>query len=251
MSEELAGSHLSELAMERVLAGEVESPPVLEHLAACAACRERREQRTSADARFRAAPQFSERVEAIVAAARRDARGRTWRRAAGVAMACAAVVVATIVIRKPDGSETTRRKGGASMAIVLRDDHGRLAPLATGDLARPGDAIRFQVTSPGRAHVVVLAFDRQQVSVYAPQPGAGDSVPLEPGHTTTLDGSIVLDDTLGPERVIAVLCARPRPLAEVVAEATGAFERAGRDPTRVDHATACDEVHVDYLKVSP
>ncbi|MEO8550564.1 MAG: hypothetical protein ABI678_11345 [Kofleriaceae bacterium] len=238
----LPGGHLSELAIECSLAGELESPAVREHLAVCAACRARREQRSSVDAQFRAAPQLAGRVDAIVAAARRDARGRTWRRAMGVAMACAAVIVATIVIRQPDGSERTRRKGGASMAIVLRDDHGRVAALATGDLAHPGDAIRFQITSPRPARVVVLAFDRRQVSVYAP---------VEPDHATTLDGSIVLDDTLGPERVIAVLCPRPRPLAEVLAEATAAFERAGRDPTRVDHATTCDEVHVDYLKVSP
>jgi hypothetical protein len=255
---EPVGGHVSALAMERWVAGELELPDVrtaTEHVVECGACRERYERLMVEDARFIASPQLASRVDSIVVAALREARARTRRRTAGALMACATLAVAFVVMshhersRADEPASAARRKGGTSMAIVLQDARGRVATLADGDLARPGDAIRFQVTTGAAADLVVLAFDRRQVSVYAPQPGAGEAVRLEPGRVVTLDGSIVLDDTLGPERVVAVFCAHPRALDELLAEARGAFERAGRDPTRVEHATTCDEVHLDYLKV--
>src|SRR5262249_6301084 len=71
----------------------------------------------------------------------------------------------------------------------------------------------------------------RKVTAYAPAEGTLLAIPK--GKNMLLEGSIVLDETLGPERIVAVRCATSMPIARVVEKATQALEAAGGDPVAV------------------
>lgn len=245
--------HLSTLAIERLAADDVVGlpTPIISHFDRCRACQDRVAQRTVEHARFAEEVDVSARVDQILRAAKLGTRPRrrTWIAATGAVFAAAAVVL-LVVSRAPEQALDGRRKGTGGTLEVLRrthDGHGEL--VAWGDALHPGDAIRFRVTLPSAGYVGVLGIDAAQaVTAYAPAGATLERV--AGGAPALLDGGIVLDDTLGAERIVMVVCDWPRPVADAIGEARAALARAGGDPAQMGAATTCNETATLIWKVA-
>lgn len=241
--------HPSQLALERHALSELPRGARAElerHLADCPRCRDRLAALRADDERFAAGPGQGpalDRALDALAAAAAPPRPRRLRRATLAAGALAmATALAILVWPAPPRDLDGRRKGGGvRLEVVRRTPAGAQQWLERDPRVHPGDAIRFRVSSPTAGYVAVLGLDAVgAVSAYAP---AGEAPqPLAAHQPTTLDGSILLDDTLGAERLVAVVCPAPRPLAELVAQARRALAAAGGDPRRVAAiAAGCQE----------
>jgi Domain of unknown function (DUF4384) len=217
----------SDLMIDRVLAGELDGTPegaaFFGHVASCSICRERK----AALGEAQRHPPSLARL-AFAARARRTRRARPW---VGVAFAAAALLM-LVVVRRPapnderlPHADDTQVKGGGLAAdlVVRRHGSGRVEAVGPGDVLHPGDAIRVRVRSPRAGYLVVMGLDgRGAVTPYVPA-AEGASLPVKPGETTP-EGSVVLDDSVGHEQLIAAVCDSP----EIAARAADAARRAVR-----------------------
>jgi hypothetical protein len=232
-------SCLSDFAIERSLLGEVAVPAeraaIEQHLASCPACRSRRWELAAAPAQVPDPAFWGQAVSGPVA----RARSRSRRLAGG--LAAAAALAAGLVLAWPPrpaeraGTTGERAKGGGLvLEVVARRADGRVFAVFDGTALRPGDAVRFVLTAPVAGHAAVLGLDGAgHVSLYAPATSEG-TLPVAAGKGA-LPGSIVIDDSPGDERFIALLCeAMPAREAlkaageRALAEARGVPGRAGR-----------------------
>lgn len=251
-------AHPSALALERYLVGELPPAPaaaLAEHAAGCPRCQARLVELRAEGARFAAGPERAAEVDALVRATggpRR--RWRSW--GAGAALAAAAALALALWLPRqrpgePAGAFDGRPKGGLGLEVIRRSAGGQLEWISPGQRLSPGDAIRFRLRTPVAGHVAVLGLDAaQMVTPYAPAGAVLE--PLAAGAPVVLDGSIVLDATLGPERLIAIVCPAPLPVAELVAQGQRALAAAGGDPRAVARVTsACREATLLIEKVAP
>jgi hypothetical protein len=174
----------SDLALDRMLSGELEESP---HVKACQACAAR-----LGDLR-------AERAGVIPLGARR----KKWIPAvAGLVAAAAAVVLFVRLGGEPRGV-SAKGAGDALSMHVLRD--GQPSPWLPGSPLRPGDKLRFSVNGHGERWIAVLARDGAGLaSVYFPMGSTTQKVGLD--GPTPLPGSVTLDAITGHEVVHAVIC---------------------------------------------
>lgn len=225
---------LSELALDRLWARELAAPVETEaraHLAACPACATRLGERDEAAAAL-------EGNELLAARMRREIKrsGGGWRVRAGALALVAAAATAFLTLAprgsSQDAESGIRTKGGLALEIIARHADGRTSPVVSGEALRPGDAIRFRVSHEGPGYLWIAGLDAAQaVTVYHPVDGA--PALSQGAKAMLLDGSIVLDDTRGEERIMAVLCDRPVGKDLLVEKARVALARSGGDPGRV------------------
>lgn len=250
-------THPSELALERHAVAELPSGEraALElHLGACARCQARLAELRADDARFAAELGSGPALERALAALSAEAAPprRRWRAAAAAAgaMAMAAALALALWPSPPREFDGRSKGGGVLLEVVRRTPGGDQAWLGDEQRVHPGDAIRFRVRSPAAGYLAVLGLDaRGVVSVYAPEAEAMSAIAAR--QPVTLDGSIVLDDTLGAERLVAVVCPAARPLADLVAAGQRALREAAGDPRRVGALAAeCQEQALLVEKVA-
>ena len=198
---------LSDPTLDHLLAAELRDPEHAEarsHLATCSACAARHAEIERDRDAFRAA--LPERT--FVARAARSptrTRARWWRWAAPAVVACAAIVF-VLSLRPRDELGGTRIKGGARLGFYL-DRAGRVAPGAAGDVLRPGDRVRFTITTSEPGYLIVAGVDASsRVTIYYADGARAAAVTA--GVDQPLPDSVELDDTLGRERIVAVLCDR-------------------------------------------
>jgi hypothetical protein len=140
----------------------------------------------------------------------------------------------------------TRSKGAARIDFFVKSNDGvrRGTP---GEVVRGGDALRFVVPRAESRYVVILGRDSRGVSsVYFPAGREGERVPAsaEPvGSGLALPSSVVLDDAPGSERLYAVFCEQPAPVAELARE----LERSGRIAAR----EGCELAETFVTKAAP
>src|SRR5262249_49944343 len=152
---------------------------------------------------------------------RRSRRPMVWGGALATLAAAAALV---LLVRAPE-EPAFRTKGGLQLQLIARRANGRVEAILPGGELAPGEALRFRVTSRAAGCVCVSVLDSARVvSAYVPAEGQALAFPAT--RERLLDGSIILDETLGPERVVAVLCKQPIAVAEVVAAGKRALARA-------------------------
>ena len=225
-------SCLSDLVLDRIVAGEPPvrpSPSAIElHLGSCAACSARLDQLRQ------------ERVlaEPLLAAGRRRhrlaQRRRVWLTAAPVLFAVAATLLLLLMPRMREHLPE-RMKGGSGAALLLdvavRHADGKVETLQPNGRVRPGDMVRFIVSTARPGHLVILGLDAAgKVSVYVADGEAPR--PIERGTRQVMPGSIVLDDTLGAERLVALECDLRFNVADAVDAGRRQLDRAERDPRR-------------------
>lgn len=188
--------HLSDLALERVLAGEVDAA---EHLEVCAVCRKRVDE-------ARAFQPVGAREPA-----------RPWGWVAG-AVALAAGIVAAVMLTRTEAEPRPEfvARGGFSFEIHAHDGQASRA-VDDGSTVHPGERIGFRVAAPRPGELLVFGRDATgETYLCYPQGGGGASAPLAASDTVTaLDEAIRLDDVLGTEQITAVFCSRRFTLDEL------------------------------------
>jgi hypothetical protein len=173
------------------------------------------------------------RTRAIVRARVRGQRMRRWWWMTALLAPVAAAAVFLIVGRKPapgDGEAAIAEKGGPSLGIVARRG-ARIFPVGSGERVRPGDQIRFVLRGVTYPYGLIASVDGAgETNIYFPYDGPA-SVPVASGSRVELEGSIVLDGRLGPERVFALFSRRPLSAASV-RQALAALGGQGGDAIR-------------------
>jgi hypothetical protein len=230
-------THLSQLAVERYLLGELVGAArtrIDDAISTCPTCRGRVDETAADDRAFVLRP-----VPAAIRAletepARRPVRFWTSRWLFAVPAAAAAAVVAVVLWangppagREAPGSELVPGIGarGADDAVRLKGSSASSAspaPLNLGfyvsrngaeSVGRPGerltagDRVQFWYDGPGVEAFALVGIDgRGVVTTYLPTPGAGARA-LPGGRGLSLGAAIELDDAKGLERFF--LCAGP------------------------------------------
>ncbi len=205
---------ISDLTFDEWRAGELESSElerVEAHLVNCEACRQRHD-RLRADAE-----DFLARYPALEARFSRPGaasvpypkqRARRWAWASGTVIAAAAALF-LVVGRAGSGApdRQTRTKGGSRIGFFVSSG-GSVRPGTDGQVVRPGDRLRFTVTTPRPLHVAILSLDGAgAASVYYPTGAKSRHVGVV--REQAVESSVELDATLGDERVWGVFCDAP------------------------------------------
>jgi hypothetical protein len=99
-------------------------------------------------------------------------------------------------------------KGGGGLVTYVR--HGnKVARLVPGSVLESGDALRFAIEPHNNAYLLIAGVDGAgSASAYYPF-GQWHSVPITNHDRFEVPGSIVLDNSAGPERIFAFLSAQP------------------------------------------
>jgi len=228
---------LSNLELDRLIVDEPQpseaSARVAAHLASCARCAAR------LGALRAEAQAFPNQVflAGLVQRTRRPAVKRPAVWLGGLSALAAAAALVLFVRPAP----TVGIKGGGFALEVFARRAGRVEAIVDEAVLSPGDAIGFRIASQRPGYVVVIGLDtRPSVTAYVPS--EGKAIPIAEASRQTLPGSITLDETLGPERLIALRCEEPVAASEIVRVAERALSAAGGDPRRVvGIGSACSE----------
>jgi hypothetical protein len=133
---------------------------------------------------------------------RRVRRRRAW----WLAVPALAAVVACVIVLRGGGVQLTAKGGAAWQVFAHRDS--AIVPVHDGDRLDEGDQIRFVVMPDGAPYLLIASIDGAgRASIYYPYGGAA-SAPIR-GSRVEIDGSIVLDDAPGAERIYALLSDEP------------------------------------------
>ena len=246
---------LSDLKLDRWLAAELtsaEQRSAEAHLQACERCRARHADRVEARRLFAtAAPPFAtfRRSVAQPAASAPDPDRRSvpstrarpaplarWLAAGGALAAAAALALAIGQPWRQTGpadAGDTRTKGGlARLGWVVRRGDRVFVGHADQPL-RAGDRVRFTVSAREPVFVAIFGLDDAGApSLYYPE---GDRLSLvEVGREQLLPAAIEFDAVGDEERVLAVFCRNPEPVAGV----HDAIARSAAQPVLPDGCTS-------------
>jgi hypothetical protein len=207
------------------------SDEIARHVAGCERCRSELEGLASGHQRFDA-----EVFPATRAAIQHQGfpRWRRWRMPALTLAVMAAGTALMLVVPGRDladrgNPEEVLRAKGQLMAVFVARPGGPQAVEDGKTRLQAGDRIRFVLWPEALGHAVVAGLDAAgRVTIYHPW-GGSQSAPLPAGPRVEVPGSIELDASPGPERVFAVLSARPLQTAAVVEALTLRVRQAGSD----------------------
>ena len=234
--------HLSDLAIDRLLAGELDGAAgeaTRAHLAGCADCEARRSALARESEAFPQEIWIAGEAAKVRRAVARPAR-RRW--AVGAALAAAASIAAIAVLMPPEDDWTGIKGGRVSLQLhALRAGATRSEKLLPGAELAAGDAVQFEVVTREGGTLWILGIDGAgKVSVYAKE----DPAPARP-EPRVLHGSVRLDAAPTAERFFAVLCARGAPSPEPAARTA----LAGAGPAAVTSlGSGCHEASFLVLK---
>jgi hypothetical protein len=125
-----------------------------------------------------------------------------------------------------ESSQEFQIKGAAELLVYARKEHHTELLDRFNRIVHPGDEVRFILTGvpDDHSHVLIVSVDGAGVAtIYFPYGGTRSAPVVGPGRWE-VPGSIVLDGTLGPERVFAIFSKQ----ALVVAELEPALRSLGR-----------------------
>ena len=217
------GSHPSEFALTRFHGGEGETSArqeIQKHLDTCESCRQRLEELEGAKVVFREHHDRANFLAQVRDGAQRPERGAGWlalfSRGWLVGAATAAAMLVAVLVLAPWHKAP---KDQADAGVRVKADELNLGymimehqePVVAGAdrILHPGNRIQFRLSAPRGGFVHIVSVDAAgQVSVYFPRPG--DTPEEYPGGSgRPVPGSVILDDTLGQERVFALICEAP------------------------------------------
>jgi hypothetical protein len=127
----------------------------------------------------------------------------------------AAVFCVWLVASRGRHEGEIRTKGRPALAFFVK--HGdAVREGVPGEAVSPNDAINFVVSTEQPAFLAIISVDGAgKVSVYYPEGATAAAIAV--GRDHVLPRSVLLDDTLGPERVVGVFCDQPMVVAELAA----------------------------------
>jgi hypothetical protein len=224
-------SCLSDLVLDGLVAGEARAERVATHLATCDVCTARlHELERDRDASALVVEKLLARAQSAPFSAALRTR-RRWLTAALPLFAAAAAALVFVLLPRPPRE---REKGNAAtlaLDVVVKHADGHVEPLADSGHVKPGDMVRFLVSTARPGHLVILGLDAAgKVSVYVSDGDAPKQI--DRGQRQVMPGSIILDETRGPERLVALQCDARFSVGSAVDAGTRALERAARDPRR-------------------
>jgi putative zinc finger protein len=138
----------------------------------------------------------------------------TWWQAllkpARLAPAAGLVALLLIVIATfwtTDGGDTRMKGKTIELTYFVMEPEGpKVAP--AGRILHPGDRIQFRLTAPAGGFVHIVGIDQDGVvSVYFPLPDKEPEV-FPGGSGRPVPGSVILDETLGRERIFVLICSQ-------------------------------------------
>jgi hypothetical protein len=245
--------HLSSFRLDALALGALPQPELAvaeAHLSECDHCRGRADRaRASRDgfARRMNAQAAYRRLE--VGAARAGA-GSRWRWAWAFAVALAVAVAVVAPRLATPHQDTLGIKGGPTVQAFARRGTETFR-LSDGMTLHPQDGVRFAVVGAGHPYLMVASIDSaRQANVYFPFGGEQSGV-ISPDGVTSLPGSLVLDDTLGPERVYLLFSREPL-AAGPVKSALLAVGSSGPSAIRTAHElplAGVTQVSLEFEKV--
>jgi hypothetical protein len=233
---EPAGRHLSSFHLEAVRVGAASAEErswIASHCAACARCAALAEALDGYRREFAAAPPPLRALGAHVP--ERSVRRRwSWRLWAVGALAPLAVTGVLLLAgrstRAPVDDSEVLAKGSPTLGIVARRGE-RIFPVPPESRVRPGDQIRFVLKRMSYPYGLIASVDGAgRANIYVPYEGQ-ESVRVTPADEVQLEGSIVLDDRLGPERFFALYSRKPL-RADAVRQALQAIGDRGQAAIR-------------------
>ena len=257
----IAEAHLPEILLRKQRVGELneaEKEGALSHLEQCAHCRARLSSLDEEQRAFEREISF-ERFSAGVERAARESRRASQPRPKWlypVMAAAAAVTLFTLaqpVMDSDDRSPTQRNrlKGGAGIELRIAAAGGGPQRTAPPDAPEPivsGEHLRLAFRSGGHRYVMAITVDAEGVvGPLHPEVGGSESVS---GAVEALQYLPAFELTgRGPERVVLILSDAPLAIEEVRGAAERAFEKAGRDVTRMGNlAVEGEQFHRTLLK---
>ncbi len=239
----------SNLRLDRLLAGELAAEPERElraHLAACARCAARF---AAIEEEARAFPRevWIQGEAAKARRALRAGRGHWGTIAASLSAAAAAVALFHLAPLPHPHPAGVRSKGGEALDLVVRHRDGSVEETSGDGRLLPGDAVRFRLSLATGGTVAVLGLDAAGLVTAYVEPVA------VPAGRTVIEGSVVLDETPGAERFVAVICAAAPSAETLVARGRAALEAAAGDPRRVGDLgiKGCRQVSAVVEKEAP
>ncbi len=240
--------HLTELDANLILMGALEEgDPRLEHLKTCAECQAYLAVLRAADEAFSASHPTPFSAQPAPASVRERARelGRAplprpldpsvatraplWRRIAPLVAAAAALVAAVwfvapglrsgaVEVAPPPDREVVRVKSSYDMVVYVHD--GERARVASpGEPVHPGDRVGFRVVPSAPGHLMIVGIDQTgETYIGYPQDTDGRSRQVEvSAKGVEIDQALELDDVLGKERLVMLMCEDPFRITDVVA----------------------------------
>lgn len=168
-------------------------------------------------------------------------RVQSWLRPGLILGAAVASVALLLVISSlpTEDPGRVRLRGEATFGLHV-SRHGRPAAPHDGRALRPGDVLRFVVSSQGAGYAFVVNLDeRGTINAYVPAEGAM-SVRFEAGARRVLPGSIVLDDFVGQERIFLFVSEGPLKRADVFSALLAAHRNAGGRLSGIDRVAIGD-----------
>jgi hypothetical protein len=206
MTDILPRTHASELAIDRLLAGELapaDAAALRDHAAACARCNTALDAALATRAAFAAAPP-------LLSLPRRRATRAVWLASgAGVALAAAALLVVTWPRARP--ADAVRTKGTAIVGFFVAHA-GQVRRGAPTETVRAGDRIELATTTTAPMWFAATSSDG---TVYSAP------VLVAAGRDRALPGAIELDGSPADEVVTAMFCTDPFTIDQVAAPPDG------------------------------
>lgn len=215
----------SDLQLDRLCTAEL-SPAVERalraHLASCSACALRHAELEAEREGFAEQEPVPEALLASPAQRRGAGRARApWlgRLVLPAAAVLALGVGVTALLRErseppePSPVESTRSKGsGAAFGYVVRRGERTFAG-EPGQVLQPGDVLRFTLSSALPGYAGVWGVDA--LGRVSPYQTSAQLALIPAGQQQALPEAAELDESLGAERLIAVVCAHPVPASEI------------------------------------
>lgn len=116
--------------------------------------------------------------------------------------------------------------------VIVRRPEGAEEIVSEWARILPGSRVRFELRIPKASYLAVVGLDSSQaVSIYVP--GTGAPVVYRAGRRRVPSSPRWLDETVGHERIVALLCPRAVKRSELLEAARQALREAGADPARV------------------
>jgi len=149
----------------------------------------------------------------------------------GTGLASALIIVAVFIPLLHRNTDSEKKasiivKGPEISLSYLVMENGKPILARPGRILHPKDRIQFRLSAPRGGFVHIVGVDEAgSVTVYFPLPGVKPE-PYPGGSGRPVPGSIILDDTLGKERVFVLFCEDPIPRASLAHKVTN----AARDP---------------------